>query len=273
MNTFVKPFLAGFLATTAILLASNASAQEVQIETRNEVTGAIFAGVATVPDYEGANEQQIIPLVAGEVRWGERYLALEGTSVRANLLNSRFLEVGPVANLTFGRDAGIGSGPVRALGAIDDAYEVGAFGAVKFGSLLTSGDQLKLQVQALRDASDVHDGWIGQAAVSYRLPVSSRLIMTGEASVQFADDNYADTYFSVTPAGSLASGLPVFQAKGGIKDVGVSITAIYALSGKLSVLGFAGYRRLLGDFKDSPVVARQGDANQLSAGIGLGLRF
>ena len=271
MKPYVKHFLIGFLSTTALLVASNANAQ--QADDRNEVTGAVFAGVATTPEYEGAGDQQVIPLAAGEVRWGERYLSLEGTTLRANVLNSSVIELGPVANLTFGRDEDIESAPVRALGVIDEAYEVGAFGAVKLGSLLTDGDELKLRVQGLRDVSDVHDGWIGQAALSYRLPVSSRLSVTAETSIQFADDKYAQTYFSVTPAGSIASGLAAYDAEGGIKDVGASLTAVYAVSDRVSLLGFAGYRRLLGDFKDSPIVAIEGDADQFSGGIGIGLAF
>jgi outer membrane scaffolding protein for murein synthesis (MipA/OmpV family) len=271
MKPYVKHFLIGFLSTTALLIASNANAQNNR--DKNEVSGTVFAGVATLPEYEGASEQQVIPLAAGEVRWGERYVSLEGTTLRANVINSSVVEFGPVANLTFGRDEDIESAPVRALGVIDEAYEVGAFGAVKFGSLLSDGDGLKLRLQGLRDVSDVHDGWIGQAALSYRLPVSNRLSVTTEASVQFVDDNYAQTYFSVTPAGSIASGLTAFNAEGGIKDIGASVTAVYAVSDRLSLLGFAGYRRMLGDFKDSPIIAVEGDANQFSAGIGLGLSF
>lgn len=270
MNSFAKPFLIGFLSTTALLLASNASAQQTG---ESEVTGIVFAGVATTPQYEGADEQQVIPLAAGEVRWGERYLALEGTALRANILESPTFAFGPVANLTFGRDRKIDSLPVRALGVIDDAYEVGAFGAVRFGSLMKDGDALQLRLQGLRDVSDVHDGWIGQVALSYRLPVSAKLQLTSEVSAQFADDSYARTYFSVAPAASLASGLPSYAAQGGLKDVGASLTAIYGVSNKVSLIGFAGYRRLLGDFADSPVVAREGDVDQFTAGLGVGLRF
>lgn len=270
MKSYVKAFLIGFLSTTALLVASNASAQEAADK---EVSGIVFAGVATLPDYDGASDQQVIPLLAGEVRWGERFLALEGTTLRANILNSSIVELGPVASLTFGRDAGIESASVRALGVIDDAYEVGAFGAVKLGSVLAGGDELKLRVQGLRDVSDVHDGWIGQAALSYRLPVSQRLAVTAETSVQLVDDNYAQTYFSVTAPGATASGLAAYDAEGGIKDVGVSVTAVYAVSDRIAVLAFGGYRRLLGDFKNSPVVAGDGDANQLSGGIGIGFRF
>lgn len=273
MKTYLKPFIIGFTSTALLIAADGARAQDAPASKRDGVSGTIVAGIATTPDYEGADDQRIVPLAAGEARWGERYLSLDGTTLRANLLNSRTLEFGPAANLTFGRDAEIESLPVRALGVIDDAYEIGAFGAIKTRSLLTEGDEMKLRVEAFRDVSDVHEGWLGGATLSYRLPANDRLSITADASVRFADDDYAATYFSVDAAGSLASGLRTFDAKGGVKDVGVSLTAAYALTDKFSLVGYGGYRRLLGDFEDSPVVSNAGDADQLSAAIGIGLSF
>lgn len=273
MKTFYKPFLAGFLTTAAILTGSGARAQEAPSRDSHAVSGSIAAGVATVPDYEGAREQRVIPLIAGDIHWGERYFAIDGTSARINVLNSRTIEFGLIANLTFGRDAKAKPLSVRALGRIKDAYGVGAFAAVKTGSLLRPGDELRLRLQGTRDVSDVHDGWTYEAALGYRLPVSRRLVVATETAIRFADDKYAATYFSITPAQSGASGLPAYTARGGIKDIGTSLTASYALSDKWSLIGFGGYRRLVGDVGDSPVVRDAGRADQFSGGVGVALRF
>ena len=273
MPTFYKPFLLGFLTTAAVLGGSDARAQQTSSADRRAVSGSIAAGVATVPDYEGATEQRVIPLIAGDVHWGARYVAIEGTSARLNLLNSRTLEAGPVANLTFGRRADAKPLAVRALGRIKDAYEVGAFAAITTRSLLRGGDEVRLRGQATRDVSDVHDGWTYEAALGYRMPVSRRFFVATETSLRFADDDYAATYFSVTPAGAAASGLRVDTARGGLKDIGTSLTAVYALSPQWSLIGFGGYRRLVGDFKDSPVVRDAGRADQFSGGIAIGFRF
>lgn len=270
MTTICKPFLAGLLATTVLLIGSGAHAQTASAD---RVSGSIAAGIATVPDYEGAKQNQLIPLIAGDLHWGNRYLAFEGTTARLNLLNSPTLELGPVANLTFGRGSNAKPLPVRALGRIKDAYEIGAFAAIKTGSLLRDGDELRLRVQGARDIADVHDGWVYEAALGYRLPVSPRFVIAADMAVRLADDKYAATYFSVTPAGSAASGLRSYAAKGGIKDVGASLTAIYALSSKWSLIGFAGYRRLVGDVADSPIVRGAGRAGQISGGAGIGFRF
>jgi len=274
MKNDVKAFLAAFLATGSMMLGVDAArAQETVPASANRASGTIVGGVATVPEYEGADKLRVIPLVAGEVRWDKRYFAIEGVTARLNLLNSDTLEVGPAANLTFGRRTNLKSVPVRALGRIDDAYEIGAFAAIKVASLIAADDELRISVQGTRDVSDVHKGWVGEAAIGYRLPVGRRFSVNTQAAVRFADDRYARTYFSVTPAGAAASGLAQFNAKGGVKDVGVAMTATYALSDRWSLLAYGGYRRLVGDFADSPIVRTAGDANQFTGGIGFGLSF
>lgn len=100
MTSFGKPIIAGFLTTAMIITASGAGALEAPTR-ENEVSGTIAGGVAAVPDYEGAKEQKCIPLIAGDIRWGARYLAIEGPSAWIDVLNSKVIESGPAANLTF----------------------------------------------------------------------------------------------------------------------------------------------------------------------------
>jgi outer membrane protein len=205
------------------------------------------------------------------VFWGERYIAVEGPAIRANVLDSETFEFGPIASFTFGRDDEIKDLVVAQLGVIDDAYEVGAFGAVNFD--IGGNDNLRLGVQGVHDVSDVHDGFVISASAAYTAPIGDRLTLIGEIGASYANDNYAQTYFSVTPAGSLLSGLGSFDAEGGLKDVGAQLTATYRIGDNWGIAANAGYRRLLGDFADSPVVSGGGSADQLSGGIGVFFTF
>lgn len=274
LHPSTKSFLFGFAATAGIMLGTDlAHAQDAPPPAQDNVSGTIALGVATIPEYEGAEKQRVIPLVSGQVRWGNRYFAIEGVTARLNVLDSDTFELGPVAELTFGRRAKLKTLPVRALGKIDDAYQIGSFAAVRTGSVLTEGDQLRGSIQMTRDVSNVHKGWTGQAAIDYRLPVSSRFSLSAQTALRFADAKYAGTYFSVSPEGAAASGLKAFNAKGGIKDIGVSLTGTYNLSDHWSVLGYAGYRRMVGDFGKSPVVRAAGSRNQTSGGVGVAYSF
>ena len=90
---------------------------------------------------------------------------------------------------------------------------------------------------------------------------------------RWGDDNYHDAYFSVTPAVAAATGLPVFDAEGGIHSIGAVAGLTHMLSRDWGVYGFAGYDRLVGDAADSPIVRAFGSRDQYSAGLGLFYSF
>lgn len=237
------------------------------------LSGTVFAGIATLPDFEGSSRQKTIPVGGGEVRWDKRYFAVDGVAARLNLLNSDTFEFGPVADLTFGRDNDVKSPTVRALGRIDDAYQLGAFAAVKTGSGLIDGDELRVSVQAVQDVSDVHDGWLGETSASYRVPLGTKLAVSTTASLRVADDKFAATYFSVSPSMATISRLAAYTAKGGVRDAGVSLAATYSISDRWSLVGFVGYRRLVGSLAKSPIVRNEGSRDQVTSGLGVGVNF
>lgn len=248
-----------------------ALAQDHAVTSRDQFSGYATIGAAALPEYEGADEFRILPLVDGKLYLGERYIGIEGATLRANVISAEGIELGPVASFTFGRDNEIENLAVARLGNIDDAYEVGAFGAVSFAA--GGNDSIRIAVQGVHDVSDVHGGFLISANASYTAAVGERLSLIVDLGATYASDDYADTYFSVSPAGSLTSGLPSFTAKGGLKDAGGQLTATYRLGDNWGVAANASYRRLLGDFADSPVVTNGGNPNQLSGGIGVFYTF
>lgn len=268
---FVKPFAAlsaaAFFCASTSVLAQNAAGKD------NGIHGFIVLGAGAVPDYEGSDDHQAIPFIGGRLQAGGRYLAVEGLVARADILGSKAFEAGPVVKLTFGRDADISSDAVSDLGDIDDAVEVGGFLAYSWPSTGLPMAQWRVAAQVVQDVSDVHDGWLGTLSTGYLMSFGPRLAVGIDTSVTAASDNYAETYFSVSEDGSVTSGLNSFDAEGGVKDLGLSVKARFSFSEHWLINGFAGYNRLIGDFADSPIVDDEGDANQFSAGIGIGYRF
>lgn len=233
--------------------------------------GMTAVGLGAVPEYEGADRYRIIPLAYGRAYFDRRYVEFDGLAIRGNVLNSRRVEFGPVAHLTFGRRDKIGSAAVARLGRINDAYEIGAFVATTLP--VGKNGEVRFALEGVHDVAQVHNGWIGTASVGYAHRFGERFRLTGTATLSGASDDYARRYFTVTPQGSAASGLAAFNAKGGIKDVGITVGAAYKVTDRWSIVGFAGYKRLVGDFARSPVVGREGSANQLSGGLGVGFHF
>lgn len=267
----MKNQLFGTIAMGSLFLTPDLALAQDNMSRSDEFAGYTTIGIAAVPDYEGADDHRVLPLVDGTVFFGERYIALQGATLRANVISAHGFEFGPIASLTFGRDDKIKDRAVAALGKIEDAYEIGAFGAVSFD--VGGNDELRIALQAVHDVSDVHDAFVISANVTYTVPVDERLTLMLDLGSSYADNDYAQTYFSVTPAQSVASGLQSYAATGGIKDVGAQLTASYRIGDNWGVAANAGYRRLLGDFADSPVVTKGGSANQLSGGIGIFYTF
>lgn len=220
------------------LLAQPATAQTTNPKPQKDEEdhgfhGTTSVGLGVVPDYEGADHYRVIPLANGRVYFDQRYIELDGLALRGNLLNSRRVEFGPVAHLTFGRRATIASAAVARLGPIKDAYEIGAFVATRLP--VGQSGEVRLALEGVHDVARVHNGWIGTASIGYAHRFGDRFSLSGTASVSGASDDYARRYFTVTPQGAAASGLATFGAKGGIKDVGLSVGAAYKVTDRWSI--------------------------------------
>ncbi|MCA3254083.1 MipA/OmpV family protein [Bradyrhizobium sp.] len=272
--------MAGAVTATTLLVwlpATSATAQIVDDTpapaARDGLSGFLALGVAAIPRYEGAKDHRSFPAAFGQLRYGDRYAELLGTSLRVNVIDSPRIAAGPVVSLTFGRGAKGVPAQIRALGRIGDAVEAGGFAALTFPGVAKAGDALSITVEAVTDVSGTHDGTIGSLTATYRLPVGDRLSLTADVRMSAASDGYARRYFGVGAAGATASGLPAFAAGGGLRDVGGGVTAAYALDRRWSLVGFANYRRIGGDFAASPVVRIAGDRDQMIAGAGVGLSF
>jgi outer membrane scaffolding protein for murein synthesis (MipA/OmpV family) len=243
----------------------------------------IGAGGAYLPSYEGSDDYEFTPagLIFGKVAgFG---FATRGTTLTFDLIRDRrdspvSVDFGPAANIRFDRSSRIKDPVVRALGKIDRAIEVGAYAGVAKNGVLHQYDSLGIRLTWLRDVSGTHDSTIVTPSVDYTTPLSPRTLAILSVSADHVGGGYARTYFGVTPAGSLLSGLPVYAAGGGWKNVRGSLFLGQTLTGdlrhpRLSLFAGASYSRLLGDFARSPIVSIRGSRNQYLATLGLAYSF
>jgi outer membrane scaffolding protein for murein synthesis (MipA/OmpV family) len=117
-----------------------------------------------------------------------------------------------------------------------------------------------------------HEGIVGELGIDAIVEPTARLSVSAGPRLHFANAEYLDTYLGVTAEQSADSGLREFDADGGLKGVGVEAEARYALTAQWSLVGSAGYERLVGDAADSPITDA-GSENQFTAGLGLTYRF
>ena len=266
---------AALAASTALLLPSAVLAQGGP-PTREGWSFSAGAGLFTSPTYLGDDENQLSLFPDLRVSYGERFEA----SVREasfTLIDGDGLTLGVAAGLDFGRDedgsnpftiSGGDSTDLIGLGEVDSGVELGGFGAYQFGPL-----QARL---SLRQSVSGHEGLVGDASVRMRLP----LMMFGRRGfaaigpeVSFGDEDFTNAYFGVTPDQSLASGLPEYEAEGGLTSYGVGVVARFPLNDDTSFLAFGGVDQLAGDAADAPLVQERGSETQASFGLFLSRRF
>ena len=240
---------------------------------KHALGGVVVLGAVSVPEFEGSSDQTFSPFIGARIQFDRRYLALEGTEFRANLSKRSGFEVGPVLNVVPGRDSSVTNAAVSRLEEVDNAIELGLFVTKSWQGLGNHNGQASLALQSARDVSTGHGGRQATLSAEYSGALNPRWQLGMSLSATLANKDYADTYFSVSSADALASGLPAYTAKGGLKDLGLGVNTNYAMSRNWIVTGFVNYNRLMGDFADSPIVDLEGNSNQIIAGLGLGYAF
>jgi outer membrane protein len=124
----------------------------------------------------------------------------------------------------------------------------------------------------LRGGVTGHSGLVGEIGADAILRPSDMLTVSAGPRASFAGNNYADTYFSVSAAEAIASGLPAFDAGPGFKSVGVEAALRYDFASNWAVESSASYDRLVGSAANSPITG-VGSKDQFGFKLGLVRKF
>lgn len=280
---------------TAAAFATPAFAQDGTAPTAspsslpNTDTGADFyvvgLGAAVLPDYEGSDDYSFSPVPAATGRVSGFNFLLAGNRVSVDLIRDGVgptwdFQAGPIAVVNLNRNStrGIDDAQVRALGKVDTAIELGGYvGIGKTGVITSQFDRLSASVSYRKDVGGGHKSTVLAPTISYVTPLSTKALAGLIVSAERVGEGYADSYFSITPAQSLASGLPVYNARGGWKNWTLGLLGGRSISGDLrsgwQLFGTVVYRKLINDFADSPIVARNGSSNQWLGAVGVAYSF
>ena len=218
-------------------------------------------GLAAVPDYEGSEDYKGVPVPIVRVDWrSRRYVEISGTRLRANLVSgSRRWKAGPILGYSPGRDD-VDNNRVDALRDIDDTVAGGGFVNYDAGKWET-------YIEFLTDVGDEHDGSLGKFRQCYKQPLGKGRALAFNFSLTYADDDYMEAFFGIDADNAARTGLSTFEAEGGFKDVEVRVAFRHRLSDRWKLAYSLGYKRLLGDAEDSPIVDDEGAVDQFVGAI------
>ncbi len=239
-------------------------------------------GVAYSPSYSGSDDYVFnpLPVVQGSVAGVDisprpAGLALDFIPDTDDGPNITF---GPAIRLRNDRADQIEDPVVIAAGELDRAVEVGAATGISFPKLLNPFDSLTLGADIRWDVAGAHGGMVIDPSITYSTPVNRGTFVSLSLGTEYASDDFADYYYSVSATQSAASGLPQFVADGGFAKVSATTLVAVdmdgnALNGGLNAVVIGGYSRLIDDAKNNPYTAIRGKADQFFVGVGLGYTF
>jgi len=245
----------------ALPLAAPATAQNADEPRRTRVG----LGVQLVPSFPGADDFSLRPLVAVSRAKGAEEFEFEAPdeSFGFTVIESGDLTFGPAINLEGSRTADdVGA----SLPKVGFTVEVGAF------AQYAVSERVRLRLE-LRKGIGGHRAMIGDVGADFVSRDGDKWLFSVGPRLSFASRKYQQAYFGVSPAASSSSGLPAFEADGGLMSVGLATGYLHQFTPRWGITSFGKYDRLAGDAGRSPIVGRLGSRNQLHGGIGLTYTF
>lgn len=248
----------------AVLLALPARAQDEQ-PPREPMRTRIMLGPQLVPSHPGSDKLSLRPFIDFTRARGDKQFEFEAPDESAGLplFRGSGFEIGPAIGFEGERDADAAGAPIHKVGF---SVEAGAFVQTWLG------DALRVRAEGRKGLTG-HRGWTGSVSADYVARDGDDWLFSIGPRVTLSDSKYHRAYFGITPADSAASGLAVYDPKGGVQAVGVAAGYLHQLSRRWGVATYARYDRLTGDAADLPVVRTLGSRDQFSGGVALSYTF
>lgn len=267
----LKSFLS--VSATALLaglcFASPAFAQSLP-ETQLEQTSIfspyswnfnIGGGVRVAPTYQGSEDYKVGPTTFGSVSYRNTlFVGPSGLGLDfLKIFHVEGLRAGPILSYRGGRKQS-NDRMLKGLGNIGASIEAGFYFDYDLGSNFTFSGTYRHAI------TNANNGGIARIQLNYRWKPLDELEVNVGPAVDFGDGRYVKKWFGITPAQSIASGLPVYNPSGGPTGAGLYFTADYYLTDWMFVRAFGTVRRMIGDTSESPIVLQK---SQGIAGLGL----
>jgi MipA family protein len=230
-------------------------------------TVMVGAGGEYKPDFEGAKRSMLSPVPIFAIRragsteqfWGPR------DSASIALIDFGDLRAGPAGKFVSSRKASNYS-ELNGLGDVSTAIELGGF--VEYYPV----DWFRTRGE-LRQGFGGHHGLVADLSADFIVPVIQRFTISGGPRFTWESTKATSPYFGTDATQAMATGLPVFDAKGGAHSVGAGAQVSYRIDPQWEVHAYVEYERLLGDAAKSPLVTVRGSPNQTTVGIGASYSF
>ena len=235
-----------------------------RLDSRSSWDVTLGGGAVVEPRYEGSKHYILNPIPYVAIRYDDLFsIGVDG--IRWNVIHSKGLHVGPLLSYSGGRSTG-DDVLLQNLDNIQSSINAGAFATYKLG-------HFEFLAQAQQAVLHEHNGLFGKIGVTYQEPFPlfhRKAILEFGPQIEFANRQYENTWFGITQAESLRSGLREFSPGAGVKDLGLQTSLTLQYSPHILFRGVLNVKELLGDAADSPLTTGK---TQFFVGLGVGYKF
>jgi len=227
---------------------------------------SIGAGAGTTADYPGGDNYKTVALPLFQVRYKDK-LTLDPLGLRVRVWRSDCCRVRLFLGLSESRGADMKS-PVSKLPEVDRGMNTGFVFEGRIAG------PLAFRLNARKEIAGGHNGITLSPALGVVLRDKTETYsVIPEVALVWGNGNYMDSFFSVSPTASIASGLAAFDAGAGFREVALRLTTSYRFNEDWMIVGRLQAARLLDDAKRSSIVRQAGDDFQGLIGFGVMYTF
>jgi MipA family protein len=219
------------------------------------------------PDFEGANHSLFSPVPIFSIRRAGSVDQFRSPRDNASIALIDFgdLRVGAVGKFVSSRKASSYS-ELSGLGDVKAAFELGGF--IEYFPV--SWFRVRNET---REGFGGHQGVVSDFSADFIVPVTRAITVSAGPRFTLESTKAVSPYFGIDAVQAMATGLPVFDAKGGAQSAGAGAQVKYRINPQWEVHSYVEYDRLLGDAAKSPLVTARGSVNQTTVGIGASYSF
>jgi outer membrane scaffolding protein for murein synthesis (MipA/OmpV family) len=211
------------------------------------------AAVASEPRYGGSRTYSVQPGPVIDIRYKDIAFASIGEGVGWNIWHGEQSRLGIAVGYDLGRHVSDDYHHLEGLGDISPAPVVKVFGSY----VISKEFPLILRADVRRIIGGA-GGALGDLEAFMPLPGSSKtFFMFGGPSVTFANRQYNQKVYGISPTQAADSAYSVYNAHGGVEAVGLGFSATRFLTPHWLVNTDMAWNHLLGSAADGPITQSQ----------------
>ncbi|WP_322104602.1 MipA/OmpV family protein [Paraburkholderia sp. J41] len=217
---------------------------------RPDFEARLGVGATFEPRYDGSDRYHMMAGPSLDLRYKDILFGSTGEGFGVNVLQGQNWRVSVAAAYDLGRRAHDDPSRLNGMGNINPAPLMKIA-----GEYVVSKDFPLVLRAAFTRSFGGSNGWTADLGTYMPLPGSNeKFYWFAGPSVTFADSNYMQSWFGVTPQQSVDSGYRQYGASAGLKSAGFGLTMVYFVNKHWFVSADGALKRLLGSAAHSPII-------------------